>query len=107
MPDPADDDLVITARQAALDRAFNWPRIARNVALPRSKQASTSGGSRDSDATALAVVPTGEPLESTDVITVTPVAKCPMASRSSAADTSASGPQSAKAMSELSVVRGQ
>src|SRR5580704_14601221 len=50
-------------------------RIARRVRLARSKQTSTSGGSSDSDVTALAVVPTGSPSSPIDVTTVTPVAK--------------------------------
>ena len=41
----------------------------------------------DSEVTALAVVPTGWPSASTEVTTVTPVAKWPIASRNSAADT--------------------
>ena len=53
--------------------------MASSVALARSKQTSTSGGSRDSDETALAVVPTGSPPGPTEVMTVTPVAKWPMA----------------------------
>jgi hypothetical protein len=64
------------------------PRIACRVRLPRSKQTRTSGGSSDSELTALAVVPTGWPSAPRDVMTVTPVAKCPMAFRNSAPVTS-------------------
>ena len=39
------------------------------------------------EVTALAVVPTGSPSASTEVTTVTPVAKCPIASRNSATGT--------------------
>ena len=60
------------------------------VRLDRSKQTRISGGSRDSELTALAVVPTGWPSASTEVTTVTPVAKWPIAWRKSAADTSVS-----------------
>src|SRR5690242_15562153 len=74
-----------------------WPRIAFSVMLPRSKQTRTSGGVSDSEVTALAVVPTGWPSASTEVTTVTPVAKCPIASRNSAADTP-------EAVSELETV---
>ena len=42
-----------------------------------------SGGSRDSELTALAVVPTGRPSGATEVTTVTPVAKWPTARRNS------------------------
>ena len=59
-----------------------WPLMADRVALLRSKQTSTSGGSSESDVTAFAVVPTGSPSGPTEVTTVTPVAKCPIASRS-------------------------
>src|SRR5579863_3598970 len=62
--------------------------MAASVTLLSSKQASTSGGSRESEVTAFAVVPTGVPSGPTEVITVTPVAKCPIASRSSAGETS-------------------
>ena len=53
--------------------------IASSVTLARSKQTRISGGSRDSELTALAVVPTGSPTGPTEVTTVTPVAKWPMA----------------------------
>jgi len=49
--------------------------MARSVRLPRSKQTRMSGGSSDSEVTALAVVPTGAPSAPIDVTTVTPVAK--------------------------------
>src|SRR6266700_2066681 len=62
--------------------------MAASVALSRSKQTSTSGGSRDSEVTAFAVVPTGLPSAPTEVTTVTPVAKSPIASRSPAGETS-------------------
>jgi len=65
------------------------PRMARRVRLPRSKQTSTSGGSSDSELTALAVVPTGSPSSSIDVTIVTPVAKWPIACRNSDELTSA------------------
>jgi hypothetical protein len=65
--------------------------MARSVVLPRSKQTRMSGGSSDSEVTALAVVPTGVPSAPIDVITVTPVAKWPMASRNSVAGTSVPG----------------
>ena len=68
------------------------PRIARSVRLPRSKQTSTSGGSSDSEVTALAVVPTGLPSAPSEVTIVTPVAKWPMAWRNSAAETCAPEP---------------
>lgn len=55
--------------------------MAWSVALARSKQTSTSGGSSDSEVTVLAVVPTGSPSSPTDVTTVTPVAKRPIACR--------------------------
>jgi hypothetical protein len=67
------------------------PRMARSVWLSRSKQTSTSGGSSDSEVTALAVVPTGLPSAVSDVITVTPVTKWPMACRNSVAETCAPG----------------
>jgi len=67
------------------------PRMARSVRLPRSKQTRMSGGSSDSEVTALAVVPTGAPSAPIDVTTVTPVAKWPMASRNSVAGTSVPG----------------
>ncbi len=54
-------------------------RTAASVMLARSKQTSTSGGSRESELTAFAVVPTGSPSGPTEVTTVTPVAKWPMA----------------------------
>ena len=41
-----------------------------------------SGGSSDTDETALAVEPNGRPWPSTAVTTVTPVAKCPIVARS-------------------------
>ena len=63
-------------------------RTARRVRLARSKQTSTSGGSSDSDVTALAVVPTGSPSSHIDVTTVTPVAKWLIACRNSEALTS-------------------
>src|SRR6202042_803876 len=62
--------------------------IASSVTLGRSKQTRTSGGSSDSEVTALAVVPTGSPFGPTDVTMVTPVANWPMACRKSAAATS-------------------
>ena len=61
-----------------------WERIAASVRLDRSKQTRMSGGSRDSEQTALAVVPTGSPSGPTEVTIVTPVAKCPTAWRNSA-----------------------
>src|SRR5450631_4005297 len=79
------------------------PRIAARVRLPRSKQTRTSGGSSDSEVTALAVVPTGWPSASTDVTTVTPVAKRPIASRNSAADTPGAAATSV-ALAAVSVV---
>ncbi len=60
-----------------------WLRIASRVRLFRSKQTRMSGGSSDSELTALAVVPTGSPSGPTEVTTVTPVAKWPMARRNS------------------------
>src|SRR5580692_790019 len=66
-------------------------RTDSRVRLARSKQTRISGGSRDSELTALAVVPTGSPSGPTEVTTVTPVAKCPIACRKSAAETAGSG----------------
>jgi hypothetical protein len=60
--------------------------MALSVVLSLSKQTSTSGGSSDSEVTALAVVPTGSPPSPTDVTTVTPVAKCPITWRNSDVD---------------------
>ena len=47
----------------------------------RSTHTSTRRGSRDTDATALAVSPQGEPLPRREVTMVTPVGKCPMTLR--------------------------
>ena len=69
--------------------------------LPRSKQTRTSGGSSDSEVTALAVVPTGSPSAPTEVITVTPVAKWPMACRNSAAETSVPGTPSTAVIRQI------
>src|ERR1700727_1979044 len=89
-------------------------RTDSRVLLDRSKQTRISGGSRDSELTALAVVPTGWPSASIEVTTVTPVAKWPIAWRKSAADTSVcciglAPPRrgSVTVISELSVVRGE
>lgn len=51
------------------------------------RQARTSGGRRETELTALAVVPNGCPDRSHVVITVTPVANCPIARRSMLAST--------------------
>src|ERR1700722_5454594 len=85
-----------------------WARTDCSVRLDRSKQTRISGGSRESELTALAVVPTGWPSGSTEVTTVTPVAKWPIACRKSAPDTSPpSSLGSVTVISELSVVRGE
>jgi len=65
------------------------------VRLARSKQTSTSGGSSDSEVTALAVVPTGSPSAPIEVTTVTPVAKWSIAWRNSEAVTSPTDSSSA------------
>ena len=54
--------------------------IAEPVRERRSRQTSSIGGSSESEETALAVVPSG-PSSPSAVITVTPLAKCPMTSR--------------------------
>jgi hypothetical protein len=81
-----------------------WLRIARKVALLRSKQTSSRGGSSDSDVTALAVVPTGSPSSPTEVTSVTPVAKCPIVSRNSAAETPAVPAEPASQDSSIAVI---
>src|SRR5580693_10205795 len=88
-------------------------RTDSRVLLDNSKQTRISGGSSDSELTALAVVPTGWPSASTVVTMVTPVAKWPIACQKSAADTSVciglAPPRrgSVRVISELSVVRGE
>src|SRR5579863_7995072 len=84
-----------------------WLRTARRVALLRSKQTSSSGGSSDSDVTALAVVPTGSPSSPIEVTTVTPVAKCPMASRNSTAETPGAPATPASLDSSIVVIGSQ
>ncbi len=56
------------------------PRTTCSVRAPLSKPTSSSSGSSESDATALAVMPTG-PAAPVAVITVTPVAKLPITER--------------------------
>ena len=51
------------------------------IRLRRSMANNTSGGSSDSEVTELAVMPHSTPERSPVVITVTPVAKCPMMRR--------------------------
>jgi hypothetical protein len=84
-----------------------WLRIACRVALLRSKQTNSSGGSSDSDVTALAVVPTGSPSSPIEVMTVTPVAKCPMASRNSTAETPGAPGTAASLDSSIAVIGSQ
>jgi hypothetical protein len=78
-----------------------WVAMAASVWLDRSKQTSSSGGSRERELTALAVVPTGRLIASIEVTTVTPVAKWPMACRSAAAVTSVSVVSSVQVMASL------
>src|SRR5207248_9634434 len=68
-----------TKRSAALS--------AGCMSLSRATDTSTSGGSSDTDATELAVIPTGRPAGSRVVRTVTPVAKRPSSWRNCAGST--------------------